>query len=435
MRISVIDEWPQNRLMLFFSERNPTSAIVVKHFNGETLIQRIKVRTRKGSANHRTLSGSNEKVRKMNRFESSFKPTKKSLSACLLGIAALVGGASPALAQIAPNLGTASSFGALGGTGVTCTSPNPALPFITVTGNVGSLSVAPTTVTGFPALCSLSGTVQLGAVQAHTDLVTAYNKLASNLPADGYVCPSANASHNLAGDLLSGTQGASLEPGVYCIKGVGTLTSTLTLNGNGNSNAVWIFKGDSSLTPIGGATPALRSRVVMANGGNGHGSHEGSATMLVGDVLSRRAGLWGPRQGGPPLPRQAINHFRTRRCAGTAPAPRQQDPTQPDVPALSMVAVHRGTLQPYWMPQSRFRCALPRLWRGTSDASCILSTLLDAGKHVRTRNMLTYSVRLGASRKPENRQIRRNRPKASRPRSLPSILGLAENAVGTPGNG
>ena len=56
LRISVIDEWPKNRLMLFFSERNPTSAIVVKHVNGATLIQRIRVRTRKGSANHRTLS-------------------------------------------------------------------------------------------------------------------------------------------------------------------------------------------------------------------------------------------------------------------------------------------------------------------------------------------------------------------------------------------
>ncbi len=34
-------------------------AIVVKHVNGETLNQRVRVHSRKGSAIHRTLSGSN----------------------------------------------------------------------------------------------------------------------------------------------------------------------------------------------------------------------------------------------------------------------------------------------------------------------------------------------------------------------------------------
>jgi len=69
----------------------------------------------------------------------------------------------------APPLGTAANFAALGGAGVTCTSPNPPLPAVTVSGgDVGSFLPAPSSVTGFPGFtpgalpCSLSGTVQLG---------------------------------------------------------------------------------------------------------------------------------------------------------------------------------------------------------------------------------------------------------------------------------
>jgi hypothetical protein len=180
----------------------------------------------------------------------------KYFSACLLGIAALLVGASAAWAQTAPSLGIASSFGALGGAGVTCTSPIPALPAITVTGDVGSLLAAPSSVTGFPPtgiLCTLSGSVELGATAAHADFLTAYNTIDTANP-----CP-ADAAHNLSGDL----GGMTLSPGVYCISGVGLLTGTLTLAGP--ANGIWIFKATTSITPIG--TAALRSKVVMANGG------------------------------------------------------------------------------------------------------------------------------------------------------------------------
>jgi hypothetical protein len=220
---------------------------------------------------------------------------QKHLAACLLAMAALLSMApiQGTWAQTAPDLGTAANFAALGGTGVTCTTPNPALPAITVTGNVGSGTFA-TSVTGFPptgTLCSLSGTIQLNltGTPAINDLITAYNALASNAPADGYVCPSAIASHNLVGNLASGLQGAVLEPGVYCITGTGLLTSELTLNGGGNSNAVWIFKAESDLTPKNGS-------VVMANGGNACNVYwqVGSAvdllnTAFVGNVLAGTA--------------------------------------------------------------------------------------------------------------------------------------------------
>ena len=155
----------------------------------------------------------------------------------------------------APSLGLAANFAALGGTGVTCTMPNPPLPAVTISGgDVGSLSVVSTTVTGFPGFtpganpCSLSGSIQLGATAAFANFVTAYNTLA------GIPCPT-DAPHLLSGDL----GGMTLSPGVYCISGVGLLTSQLTLNGG--ANQIWIFKAASSITPIGGS-------VVMAGGGS-----------------------------------------------------------------------------------------------------------------------------------------------------------------------
>ena len=226
---------------------------------------------------------------------------QKYLSASLIALAALLSAASMgAWAATAPVLGTASTFGALGGAGVTCTSPIPALPAITVIGDVGTPGTAPTLVTGFPPdsppLCSLSGTVQLGATTAYADFMTAYSTLASNLPADGNVCPSTDATHNLVGDI--GTQ--TLSPGVYCLSGVVTLTGTLTLdltaNGGGDGSGIWVFKSTDAtvaITPIGGATAATRSKVVMANNGSACNVYWQSATAVtfvntdfVGNVLA-----------------------------------------------------------------------------------------------------------------------------------------------------
>lgn len=209
---------------------------------------------------------------------------QKHFSASLIALAALL--TAPlqgAWAATAPSLGTAASFGALGGTGVTCTSPIPALPAITVAGNVGSLLTAPSSVTGFPPdsppLCSLSGTVQLGATAAYADFMTAYTAIDTNNP-----CP-VDAAHNLSGDL----GGMTLSPGLYCISGVGLLSSQLTLDGGGNANAVWIFKAASSITAIGGS-------VVMANGGNACNVYWRTGTLVsldntqfVGNILAGTA--------------------------------------------------------------------------------------------------------------------------------------------------
>jgi len=208
----------------------------------------------------------------------------------LLATAVLLSPASfpAALAQTAPSLGTAANFAALGGTGVTCTLPNPPLPAITISGgDVGSFLAAPSSVTGFPGFtpgatrCSLSGTVQLGglgtvAAAGYADFIKAYGALAA-IP-----CPT-DAAHNLSGDL----GGMTLSPGVYCISGVGLLTSQLTLSGGPTD--IWIFKAASSLTPKNGS-------VVMTGGGQPCNVYWQVATAVdllntafVGNVLAGTA--------------------------------------------------------------------------------------------------------------------------------------------------
>jgi len=208
------------------------------------------------------------------------KSCHKYFSACVLALLT-----QSAFAQSAPTLGTASSYAALGGAGVTCTSPFPPLPALTVTGDVGSLLSAPTSVTGFPGFtpgalpCSIDGNINVGnvaAVTAYNSFALAYEDLAA-LP-----CP-VDAAHNLSGDL----GGKTLSPGTYCISGVGLLTSQLTLDGP--SNGIWIFKAASSLTPINGS-------VVMAGGGQACNVYwqTGTAvsldgTKFVGTILAGSA--------------------------------------------------------------------------------------------------------------------------------------------------
>ena len=194
-----------------------------------------------------------------------------------------------AFAQSAPTLGTASSYAALGGAGVTCTSPFPQLPAFTVTGDVGSLLSAPTSVTGFPGFtpgalpCSISGDIHVGdvaAVTAYNSFALAYADLAA-LP-----CP-LDAAHNLSGDLKDSVSRPSLSPGLYCISGVGLLTGQLTLDGP--ADGIWIFKASTSLTPINGS-------VVMAGGGQASNVYwqTGTAvslnnTQFLGNILAGTA--------------------------------------------------------------------------------------------------------------------------------------------------
>jgi hypothetical protein len=206
------------------------------------------------------------------RLDSSLKqmrgvPRGRRLVGCLaVTIMALPLGCVSALAATQPTLGTASSFAVLAGSAVTNTGAS------TITGDLG-LSPG-SSVTGFPP-GQVNGAQHVDdavAVQAKTDLTTAYNDAA------GQTCDS-----TLTGDL----GGRTLTPGVYCYTSAAQLTGTLTLDGQGNANSVFIFKVGSDLTT------ASNSRVAMLNGGAcgvfwqvGSSATLGTGTAFLGTLMA-----------------------------------------------------------------------------------------------------------------------------------------------------
>jgi len=193
-----------------------------------------------------------------------------------LGVAAIVGittllGVSSALAQTAPSLGSAQSFGVLGGTTVTNTGPS------VISGNVG---VSPgAAITGFPpgTIAAGTGTTHAAdaiALAAQTSTTTAYNTLA------GEPCTMVLTGIDLGG--------LTLTPGVYCFATSAQLTGVLTLNALGNPNAVFVFQIGSTLTT------ASNSSIVFINGGSecnvfwqvGSSATLGTTTAFKGNILA-----------------------------------------------------------------------------------------------------------------------------------------------------
>ena len=154
-----------------------------------------------------------------------------SLLCALVGFVALLDGPSPALAQIAPSLGVAQRFSALGNSGVTGSTGAGTV----VNGDVGSSPTA--SITNFPPSSVtppfvLHLTNDLTVQQAHTDAITAYNFLAAQGP--GTVLPAQ-------------LNGAVLTSGIYSFAGGAAdlaAGGTLTLNGPG----IFVFQVDSALT-------------------------------------------------------------------------------------------------------------------------------------------------------------------------------------------
>lgn len=129
-----------------------------------------------------------------------------------------------------PSLGTASTYGILAGTAVTCVTGG------TINADVG---VSPgAAITGFPP-CTLTGArhaADAPAATAQLDLTTAYNAL------DALVCGT-----TITADL----GGTTLAPGVYCSTSSVGVTGTVTLDGQGDANARFVIKAASSLTTAG----------------------------------------------------------------------------------------------------------------------------------------------------------------------------------------
>ncbi|MEP7293183.1 MAG: ice-binding family protein [Chloroflexota bacterium] len=171
-------------------------------------------------------------------------------------------------AQTAPGLGTAASFAVLGGSTVTNTGPT------VVTGDLG---VSPgSAITGFPPgiVNGAIHTTDAVALQAQSDVTTAYNTLAGQTPCTA-----------LTGQDLGGM---TLIEGVYCFTASAQLTGTLTLNAQGNAAAVFIFQIGSTLTTASNAS------VVVENGGTGcnvwwqvgSSATLGTTTAFQGNILA-----------------------------------------------------------------------------------------------------------------------------------------------------
>jgi uncharacterized repeat protein (TIGR01451 family) len=180
----------------------------------------------------------------------------------IFGLAWLIKGAETV------SLGTANNFAILAGSTITNTGAT------TITGDVG-LSPG-SSITGFPPGV-INGTQYAAdavAAQAKTDLVTAYNNAAGQIPAS-----------RIASELGGTTRTA----GIYdSADGTFGITGTLTLNAAGDANAVFIFKTASTLVT------ANNSLIVLTNGAQachvfwqvGSSATLGTDSVFKGNILA-----------------------------------------------------------------------------------------------------------------------------------------------------
>ena len=161
-----------------------------------------------------------------------------------LGFAALLLGSAPALAQVAPNLGTAGNYTVLGtnaipviGT-VTCTNTGPGA---NINGNVGSTFNAITNT-----LCTITGSIDAPvAAGVVADFNAAYAAIdVSNPVCDGVI------------PIVS----TVLPPGVYCSNAGTTMGAGVIITLNGTASDVWIFRVGTGGT---GALTLNSAQIVM----------------------------------------------------------------------------------------------------------------------------------------------------------------------------
>jgi len=189
-------------------------------------------------------------------------------------LAVLVGAAGPARAATTVDLGTASSYAVLAGSGITNTGES------TITGDIGT---SPTPAeTGIDPCPSAANCVNLtgsnhpadaAALQAKQDLTTAYDSAAGQ---------SADAA--LAADL----GGLTFTSGVYRAAGALGLTGEVTLDAQNVGGAVFVFQVGSSFVT------ASASSVKLVNGASacnvffqvGSAATLGTTTAFRGTIMA-----------------------------------------------------------------------------------------------------------------------------------------------------
>ena len=175
------------------------------------------------------------------------------------------------MASLSPvDLGTASGFAVLAGSGITVAG---AVNTTTITGDIGTFPTPAITGLGNVVLNGVNHANDAVTQNAKNDLVTAYNDAAGRTPVTTVV-----------GDILGSL---FLTTGVYG-GGALDLTGTLTLDAQGDPNAVWIFQAASTLIT------ASSSKVNLINGGQachvfwqvGSSATLGTYTDFIGNILA-----------------------------------------------------------------------------------------------------------------------------------------------------
>lgn len=193
-----------------------------------------------------------------------------------LAIAVFALAGVPALAQVAPNLGTSGTFAVLGANAlptvgtVTCTDTGPG---IGINGNVGTTFAGGITNVG---PCTISGViVSPVAAGVVADFTAAFNNIDLQNPVCSGVIPIVTTT---------------LPPGVYCSAAGTTIGAGVIITLNGTASDVWIFRVG---TGGPGALTLTNAQVVMggaANACNVYWKTSAAATVtdssFVGSVLS-----------------------------------------------------------------------------------------------------------------------------------------------------
>lgn len=166
----------------------------------------------------------------------------------------------------AVDLGWASGFAVLAGSGITISTPS------TITGDIGSYATA--TIAGVEKI-TFTGVNHVGDAttqSAKNDLLVAYN----------------DAAGRAAGATYADLVGLILAPGVYSSASSLAVSGTVTLDAAGDPDAVWIFQAGSTLITASDSIVAL---IGGAQAGNvfwqvGSSATLGTGTDFAGSILA-----------------------------------------------------------------------------------------------------------------------------------------------------